>query len=380
MKKVRIGVVGAGWWATSAHIPAVQSHPCAELVAVQSRDRAKAEMIARDFNAGRACTTVEEMLASGKVDGVIIASTPNVHYIQARAALENGCHVLLEKPMTFTAAEARELVKLAARNHLQLVVSCPWHYTRHGIEARRLIHSGQLGEIKMISVLMTNPIDKLLRGINTSPTHGLDKIYMEPCPGSYNDPAIAGGGQIYCQVSHAAAYLTFLTGLRPAEVFARFDRDGSPNDIYNALTLTLENGALASLASTGATPLSERNYEVRVFGAKAILQMELWRGTMTLVDFADKRTEFSALMQNEIYPSHSPALNFIDAILGRAANGSPGELGLASMEIIEAACESAQTNRGEKIRPVAIASPKPLPAGKIAAKPVLKSSVVRASA
>ncbi|MGH7953936.1 MAG: hypothetical protein ACREFE_18715, partial [Limisphaerales bacterium] len=42
--------------------------------------------------------------------------------------------------------------------------------------------------------------------------------------------------------------------------------------------------------------------------------------------------------------------NFIDAILGKAANGSPGELGLAAMEIIEAACESAQTNRCEKIR------------------------------
>jgi predicted dehydrogenase len=124
------------------------------------------------------------------------------------------------------------------------------------------------------------------------------------------------------------------------------------NDIYDALTVTLENGALASIASTGATPLTERNYEVRVFGSKAVLQLELWRGTMTLIDFADKRTDFKPLAEKEIYPEQSPALNFIDAILGRAPNGSPGELGLASMEIIEAACESAQTNRCEKIRAV----------------------------
>ncbi|HEY2328290.1 MAG TPA: Gfo/Idh/MocA family oxidoreductase [Verrucomicrobiae bacterium] len=353
MKKIRIGVIGAGWWATFAHIPAVQSHPHAELFAVQSRERAKAEKIARDFGAQHACTSVEEILALKEVDAVIIASTPNVHFTQAKAALESGRHVLLEKPMTFTAAEARELVELAAKKKLQLVVSCPWHYTRHGIEARRLIHSGALGEVKMISVLMTNPIDKLLRGVNTSPTHGMEKVYVEPRPGSYNDPAIAGGGQIYCQVSHTAAYLTFLTGLKPAEVFARFDRDGSPNDIYNALTVTLENGALVTLASTGATPLCERNYEVRVFGSKAILQLELWHGKMTLIDFTDKRTEFPALAEGEIYPGQSPALNFIDAILGKAANGSPGELGLASMEIIEAACESVQTNRSEKIRPLA---------------------------
>ena len=61
MKKVRIGVIGAGWWATFAHIPAINSHPQAELVAVQSRERAKAENIARDFGAKHACTSVEEI-------------------------------------------------------------------------------------------------------------------------------------------------------------------------------------------------------------------------------------------------------------------------------------------------------------------------------
>ena len=352
MKKVRIGIIGAGWWATTAHIPSVKSHPDAELVAVQSRDQAKAEKIARDFGAKHACKSLEEILALRELDAVIVASTPNVHHAQARAALKRRLHVLVEKPMTFTAGEARELVETASQRKLHLLISCPWHFTAHGIEARRLIQSGALGEIKMISVLMTNPIDKLLRGINTTPTHGMENVYVAPCHGSYSDPAVAGGGQIYCQVSHAAAYLTFLTGLRAAEVFARFDRDGSPNDIYNTLAITLENGALVSLASTGATPLGERNYEVRVFGSKAILQLELWRGRMTLIDFTDQRTEFKPLREDEIYPSQSPAQNFIDAILGKVPNGSPGELGLAAMEIIEAACESAQTNRCEKIREV----------------------------
>jgi predicted dehydrogenase len=352
MKKARIAVIGAGWWATTAHIPAIKSHPRAELVAVQSRERAKAQRIARDFDVEHAFTRVEELLALPELDGVIVSTTPNVHHLQARAALERGLHVLVEKPMTITAAEARELVELAAHKKLQLLISCPWHFTSHAIEAQRLIHSGALGEIKMISVLMTNPIDKLLRGINTTPTHGMADVYVEPCKGSYNDPAVAGGGQIYCQVSHAAAYLTFLTGLRAAEVFARFDRDGSCNDIYNTLTITLENGALVNLASTGATPLRERNYEIRVFGAEAVLQLELWRGTMALIDFTGRRTDFPQLADGEIYPSQSPAVNFVNSILGKKPNGSPGDLGLAAMEVIEAACESAQTNRVEKIREV----------------------------
>ena len=352
MKKIRMGVIGAGWWATFAHIPAVKSHPDAELIAVQTREPEALAKIARDFGVKHATTNVADLVALPDVDAVIIASTPNVHYAQAKAALERGLHVLLEKPMTFTAAEARELVELAAEKNLQLAISCPWHFTAHGLEARRLIRAGALGEIKLISVLITNPVDQLLRGVNASPTFGMDNVYIEPCRGSYNNPAIAGGGQIYCQVSHTAAYLNFLTGLRAAEVFARFDRDGSANDIYDALTLTLENGALVSLASTGATPLTERQYEVRIFGNRAILQLELWRGTMTLVDFAGKRTEFPPIAEADTYPARQPALNFIDAVLGHAANGSPGELGLASMEIIQAACESAATGSSQKIRPV----------------------------
>jgi predicted dehydrogenase len=352
MKKVQIGVMGAGWWATFAHIPAVNSHPEAELLAIQNPQKAKAQNIARDFGAKHAFTDIKEMLALKALDAVIVASTPNAHYPQARAALERGLHVLIEKPMTFTVAEALELVELAAQKKVQLLVSCPWHFTAHGLEARRLIQAGALGEIKLISILMTNPVDKLLRGISTSPTHGLDNIYIEPCPGSYNDPAIAGGGQIYCQVSHVAAYLMFLTGLRPAEVYARFDFDGCVNDIYNALTVTLEGGTLVSIASTAATPSSERNYEVRIFGTRAILQLELWRGTMTLTDFADQRVEFRPLTPDEIYPGRAPTLNFIEAILGRAPNGSPGHLGLASMEIIEAAGQSARSNQCEIIRPL----------------------------
>lgn len=352
MKKVRIGIIGAGWWGTTAHIPAVKCHPNAKLVAVQSRERDKALRIGGDFGSKHICTSAEELLKLPDIDAVIISSTPNVHYPQAKAALQSGRHVLLEKPMTFTAAQARELVELAATKKLQLLISCPWHYTRHSITARQLIRSSVLGTIKMISVLMTNPIDKLLRGIDTSPTHNSAHIYIKPRPGSYSDPSIAGGGQVYCQVSHAAAYLAFLTGLRAAEVFAQFDSDGSVNDIYDTLNVKLEGGTLATIASTGATPLCERNYEVRVFGTKAILQLELWRGTMTLIDFNEKRTEYPNLAECEIYPAEAPALNFIDSILGKASNISPGELGLAAMEVIEAACASARTNQTQMIRPV----------------------------
>jgi predicted dehydrogenase len=97
------------------------------------------------------------------LEAVIVSSTPNMHDVQAKAALDRSLHVLIEKPMTFTAAEARELVEIAAARCVELVISCAWHFTAHGIMARHLIAGGSLGRIKMISVLMTNPLDRLLK-------------------------------------------------------------------------------------------------------------------------------------------------------------------------------------------------------------------------
>lgn len=348
--QLKVGVIGAGWWATSAHIPGIIQHERASLRAVQNRTKSKADRIAKDFGADLAFVDYRELVLSKNLDAVVVSSTPNVHYEQAKFALEHGKHVLIEKPMTFTAAQAVELCNLAAKNNLQLLMSCPWHYTSHGIEARRLIRSGHLGDIKMISMLMTNPIDKLLKGANTSPTHGTNEVYIEPNEGSYNDPKIAGGGQIYCQVSHAGAYLTFLTGSQPEEVYAKFDYAGSKNDIYDALIITMDNGALVSLASTAATPLSIRNYEVRVYGTTGILLLELWKGNMAYHPFEGEPKEYPALSEAEIYPDRAPVLNFIDACLGLASNGSPCELGEAAMKIIEAASLSDKNKTPIKIK------------------------------
>src|SRR5688572_27380557 len=100
MKSVKCAVVGAGWWGTTAHIPALKKHPHAELVAVHSRDPQKVRRIATDSKVPHACTTIDEVLAVNGLEAVVISSTPNAHYPQALAALQRGLHVLIEKPMT----------------------------------------------------------------------------------------------------------------------------------------------------------------------------------------------------------------------------------------------------------------------------------------
>lgn len=349
---VNCGVLGAGWWATTAHIPALQANPRVRIVAVQNRHLKEAQRVAADFNAGRAVTTVEEMVAVEGIEAVIDGSTPNMHYRNAKVCLEHNLHVLMEKPMTLTVAEAEELVTLATERGLQLLISCPWHYTAHAIEGRRLISEGHLGRLKMVSMLFTNFSGGLYRARTWKELFaegGGDASYATPyiAPeiNSYSDPLVAGGGQIFCQVSHAAAYLGFLTGSPPVEIFARFDNAELNIDVYDVLSAKLANGCLVSLASTGDTMLSQRQFEIRAYGTEGMLLMELWRGTMEFHSRRGEVTRYAPLNEDQIYPLFDPANNLVDAILGVAPNRSPGALGLYAMRIIESACASARTGK-----------------------------------
>ena len=356
MSEVRVGVIGAGWWGCEAHLPALCDHPQAVIAAVQSQGLENTRQIAHDFGAAHACETIDELLAIDDLDAAIVSSTPNMHYGNAKAALERGLHVLIEKPMTFTAAEAQELVDLAKSKDLHFLISCPWHYTAHAIEARRLIQSGSIGDVKMISILMTSFTEPLYRakswqevfGQRPTPQNTSDP-YRRPCRSSYSDPAVAGGGQIYCQVSHAAAYLGFLTESDPVEVYARFDNAGATVDIYNTLNIKLANGALVSLASTGATMLTERHYDVRVYGTEGMILLDLWKGKMAHHDRHGNINNLPDIPEAQTYPMFEPARNLVDVITGEAANGSPATLGLYAMQIIEASCRSAASNRNVQL-------------------------------
>lgn len=345
--KIRCGVIGAGWWATFAHIPTLLQLPDVELVAIQTGTREQAEKIADDFRIPHAYTSTAELLDNEDIAAVVVSSSAHLHYADARAALMRGKHVLIEKPMTITVAEAVDLTRIAADQGTQFLISCPWHYTSHAREGQRLIRDGELGEVRMISVLMTNPISNLLRGTDTNPTHGTP--YMHPREGTYSDPRLAGGGQIYTQVCHAAAYLTFLTGARPTEVFARFHNDDAAVDIYDAINLRMDDSSIVSLASTGATSQERRDFEVRVFGTKGMLFLDLWRGRMEFVPMEGDPRVYPQLAEDEVYPHQAPAQNLIDSIRNPALNQAPAAMGVVAMEVIEGACRSARTGRNIQV-------------------------------
>src|SRR5690606_33827655 len=108
---LRVGLVGAGWWAKTYHVPALLGSPDAEIAVVCDLDIPSAQSVAAVTGA-RVCGTVEEMVDAG-VDAVVI-STPNAqHRPPVLAALSAGLPVLVEKPLATTAADAFEIVRTA---------------------------------------------------------------------------------------------------------------------------------------------------------------------------------------------------------------------------------------------------------------------------
>ena len=353
MQKVRCAVIGAGWWGTWAHVPALANHPQAELVAVQHHDLASAQKTAADYHVPHAVTTAEEVLAMDDLDAVVVSSTANLHYPQTKAALQRGLHVLVEKPMTHTIAQCEELVKLAELNNRQLLVGTTFHYNRHALEARDAIQSGLLGNVRLICVLFMDEIMGLYEGKTWAefaadhPDPEVDaNPYMRPGQSSYSDPNIAGGGQIYTQVSHAAALVPFLTGDRPVQLFAVMDNAGAPVDVFDAITLKLSQGTIVSLSSGGLIGKGPRHLDVRVYGTRGVLEMELLTGHLQIWPSEGEPIESPPLVTDEeLYPRYEPARNLIDAALGTAPNRSPGTIGLEAMKIIEGSCDSARTGQ-----------------------------------
>ena len=151
-RKLKIGVIGAGWFASRRHIPAVVASKDAELVALCRRNTEQLAKMSQYFGVQNSFTDYREMLDSIEMDGVIITTPHALHYEQAKYCFNKGLHVLIEKPMTITAEEARDLVATADAQQRIIVVGLNPPYWAYCHFLKNLIESGRLGVIEAISI------------------------------------------------------------------------------------------------------------------------------------------------------------------------------------------------------------------------------------
>ncbi len=148
---IGVAVVGTGF-GQKIHIPGLQAHPRTQVVAVQHRDLAKAQAIARAHSIPHACETVDEIVALPQVQAVSISTPPFLHYEQARLVLAAGKHLLLEKPTTMTVQEAEALQQLAIAHHAMTALDFEFRFVPAWLRLAELLAEGFVGHKRLVKV------------------------------------------------------------------------------------------------------------------------------------------------------------------------------------------------------------------------------------
>ncbi|OGO20822.1 MAG: hypothetical protein A2144_03490 [Chloroflexi bacterium RBG_16_50_9] len=142
---VNIGVVGCGYWGPK-HIRVCHELAEAKLVSVCDLDEKKLSQVRTQYPNLKATTSFKQFIQNG-VDAVFIATPVNAHYQLAREALLNDKHVLIEKPMTTTSQEALELIEIAEKRGLVLMVGHTYVYHPAVEFLGEIVRNGELGDI-----------------------------------------------------------------------------------------------------------------------------------------------------------------------------------------------------------------------------------------
>jgi predicted dehydrogenase len=143
---IRIGVIGYGYWGPNI-VRNFHAHDCSEVVLVCDKNPKCQERL-RKAHPGIAYTTDEkEILNSPNIDAVAVVTPVWTHYELAKRALENGKHVFVEKPFTWSVAQAEELIELADRKNLKIMVDHTFLFTGAVKKIKDVVEKRELGDL-----------------------------------------------------------------------------------------------------------------------------------------------------------------------------------------------------------------------------------------
>lgn len=345
MKRLRLGVIGAGSWAIASHLPNLATRRDeVEFVAVARHGAELLAKVKQDFGFEIASEDYGDVLNAG-VDICVVASPSGLHHEHAKAAMEAGAHVLVEKPFTIDPAQAWDLDATAERLGRHLVIGFGWHYLPFVSGFKEVLDErGGVGEIEQISIQMASVTRELLA----------DKgAYPDAAPGSvpeqrtWTDPRLSGGGYAQAQLSHALGLALWLTGLRGEAAYALMSAPlGARVELHDAIAVRYVGGAIGTL-SGGSCHLGaggdKHQIEVRAIGSEGQLHIDLERERASLWR-VDGETTLPAHDGDGSYDAVGPPNVLVDLALGRPAkNNSPAELGARTVELLDAAYRSAET-------------------------------------
>ncbi len=342
MGKLRLGVLGAGAWAVTAHLPALAARADEiEFVGICSKDGNRLSAVQDRFGFSMASDDYRDVIDAG-IDICVVASPAATHYEFASAALESGAHVLCEKPMTVDPREAWRLVDLAEECKRQLLISFGWNYQPIIRAAKELLDRTGIGHLEQMTVHMSSQ----MRGLLSNGAGAEFAAGVVPERATWIDPARSGGGYAQAQLSHALGLALHLVPERVAEAFAfMYSPAGSAVELHDAICVRFDGGGIATVAggsSHDGAGGDRHALEVRAIGSDGQLLVDIERECVWLFrpDGVDERLPVRA--GDGTYDGQGPANALVDVACGRIEhNCAPGELGARTTEALALAYRSA---------------------------------------
>src|ERR1700730_16610965 len=143
---IRVGVLGYGYWGPNI-VRNFHGQERSKVVAVCDQSPKSQRRVHQAYPSVRVMGDSKDLLTARDIDVVAVVTPVWTHYELAKAALENGKHVFVEKPFTCTTGQAEELIELAERNHLKIMVDHTFLFTGAVTRMRQLIDDGTLGDL-----------------------------------------------------------------------------------------------------------------------------------------------------------------------------------------------------------------------------------------
>ena len=324
---VRVALIGAGGMARHHIRQMLKAQSTTRIVALCEPSEAMALETARVFidaglppppNQPDWQRLIDEYGA--ELDAAFIITPHALHHDQARACLEAGMDVLLEKPMVMTAAEAHSLIETRDRTGRLLVVAFQGSLSPQIRLASRLLRANEFGRILTISGLLWQNWGPLT--VNTW----------------RQDPALSGGGFLFDTGAHMLNTIADLAGEDFSEVSAWFVPNDRPVETIAVAMGRLVSGGLVTFHACGEAIPSCAS-EIRVFCEKAILHTGIWGETLAVQYMGDQPPA-----PLPVPPSRGVWEQFLEVRSGSIPNPSPPEVGLRMAKLWDAIRTSAANN------------------------------------
>jgi predicted dehydrogenase len=327
---VKIGIVGAGIWGRN-HALALSSHPPGELTIICDTDGTRAQQLAAKH--GCAWTTSLDELAESDVQVVTIATPDHLHAAPTLRMLAAGKHVLVEKPLATTVADARKMVEAAEAAGVKFMVDfhARWHPLFMG--AKQYVESGEVGDPVMVYARLSDTIHV--------PTKML--------------PWAGRSGPEWFLFPHVMDAVRWILDSEPVEVFARGHRgvlEKCGLDCWDAIQalFAFENGAICTFETTWVLPNSYTNVvdnRLSLVGSRGGLEL---KNEPNLWAFTDRfHTPFSSESVTRYGKAwgfqYESIRYFVDCVAGDVVPEAGGRVGLVVTAMIEATLKSLRDRR-----------------------------------